>query len=231
MKFLSMSFMLLLSASAFSQTSYSGSIDKYPIQLFVSEIVYSSVEAVYSYDKFGTPIAVDGEFEKGTLTLKETNANEEVTAKMVFKNYSADANEITGQWTDQKSGKVLGITLKKNYQVRYLQPYPAKTEWLQTESTPQYYFKTVNSEKGKEERGRVVALKVFEKKTNKLFQEIAVDCEVRGFNSLWVEDYNKDGIQDFSIFKEQFAGANTSSLYFAKDKTGKFVSIKVKEDE
>ncbi len=44
-----------------------------------------------------------------------------------------------------------------------------------------------------------------------------------GLENITVDDYNFDGIQDFSVFETSYAGPNTSSLYFLYDlKSKKF---------
>ena len=47
-----------------------------------------------------------------------------------------------------------------------------------------------------------------------------------GSKDIQIGDYNFDGVKDISIFEQQYAGANTSDLYFAYDqKTKQFVPI------
>src|SRR5690606_37054635 len=64
---------------------------------------------------------------------------------------------------------------------------------------------------------RVIGIRIFEKKTDKLLQEISLDCQLWGLNSVSVGDYNFDGIEDFSVFEQSYAGPNTSSVYFLFD--------------
>ena len=84
-------------------------------------------------------------------------------------------------------------------------------EFIQGDALPDRYFKV--AVKG----DRAVAVKVFEKKTDRLLQTIDVDTQQRGADGVSVGDYNFDGVQDFSIFESSYAGPNTSSLYYLYD--------------
>ena len=62
-----------------------------------------------------------------------------------------------------------------------------------------------------------MAVKVFEKKTDRLLQTIDVDTQQRGADGVSVGDFNFDGVKDFSLFESSYAGPNTSSLYYLYD--------------
>ena len=100
-------------------------------------------------------------------------------------------------------------------------------EILQSATTDNNYFKLVVVQNEDDYYPKVKAIKVFDKKTNQLVQTINVDCEFRmGSEDIQIGDYNFDRVKDISIFEQQYAGANTSDLYFAYDpKTKQFVPI------
>mgnify|MGYP006915287135 FL=1 len=57
-------------------------------------------------------------------------------------------------------------------------------------------------------------MKIFEKKTDRLIQQIHMDCQLVGLDNISTDDYNFDGLPDFAVFESSYAGPNTSSLYF-----------------
>ena len=86
-------------------------------------------------------------------------------------------------------------------------------EILQKASTQNHYFRVVLHN-----NNRITGVKIYDKKTGKLIQEIAgLDCQNRGFDNISIGDFNFDGEEDFAVFEEQFAGPNTGSLYFLYD--------------
>ena len=106
-------------------------------------------------------------------------------------------------------------------------PTKNNDEILQSATTDDYYFKVVVTQNEDDYYPKVKAIKVFDKKTNRLTQTMKVDCDFRmGSEDIKIGDYNFDGIKDFSIFDQQYAGAATSDLYFAYDpKIKQFVNM------
>lgn len=219
-------FVLLLFSlnSLIAQTSYSGFIDKYPIELVTYSYSDGVVRGFYVYTNYDSPIKSDGNFKKNILTLEEKDNSEKTKATLVFKNYKAEADYLEGIWKDTKTNKKLRITLTKTTDIDYGDSieWPDK-ELLQCASTKDKYFKIVISKTKEDFFGKVTGVKIFKKKTDKLLQELKMDCQLWGIDNINVDDYNFDGSEDFSVFESSYAGPNTSSLYFLFDpKTGKF---------
>lgn len=208
---------MLAAANLFGQqASYSGFIGDAPVT-FVTNIYSDGVgTAVYVYDKYDEPIRLDnGKVVKNKLTFTEKDAKKLTRAILTFDNYDAKAAELKGVWKDAKTGKTLDINLKKDFETDYGADADAEGEFIQGDALPDRYFKV--AVKGE----RSMAVKVFEKKTDRLLQTIDVDAQQRGANSVSVGDFNFDGVKDFSIFESSYAGPNTSSLYYLYDPTKK----------
>lgn len=90
-------------------------------------------------------------------------------------------------------------------------------EVLQDETTDDHYFKLLVDKRDGEYYERVYRVDIYDKNTNALTQQIDVDCRYWGAGSLMVFDYNFDGVDDFSIFEDSYAGPNTSRLYILRN--------------
>lgn len=205
---------LLAAGNMFGQASYSGFVGESPVTM-VTNIYSDGVgNATYVYDKFDEPIRLDGKVVKKNLVLTEKDAKNLTRATLTFNNYDAKSAELKGVWKDAKTGKTLDIKLKKDFETDY-GASEAEGEFIQADALTDKYFKV--AVKGE----RAVAVKIFEKKTDRLMQTIDVDTQQRGADGVSVDDYNFDGIKDFSLFESSFAGPNTSSLYYLYDSTKK----------
>lgn len=217
-------FCLLFSFASIAQTSYTGHIDKYPIELLTDVQSDGFARAIYVYTKYDEPIAIDGKLEKGTLTLFEKDKDGSNKASLIFENFDPKNSSLKGIWNDFATGRQLDISLKKALDI----DYGHDIEWTQKEiiqpySLKDHYFKLVVSKQKDDIFARVTAVKILQKKTDKLLQEIVVDCQLWGLDNISVGDFNFDGQQDFSIFEASYAGPNTTSLYFLfNPKTGKY---------
>ncbi len=203
---------VLAAANLFGQqASYSGVIGDSPVT-FVTNIYSDGVgTAVYVYGKYDEPIRLgDGKVVKNKLSFTEKDAKKMTRATLTFGNYDGKAAELKGVWKDAKTGKNLDIKLKKDFETNYGSS-EVSGEFIQGDALPDRYFKV--AVKG----DRAAAVKVFEKKTDRLMQTIDVDTQQRGADGVSVGDFNFDGVQDFSIFESSYAGPNTSSLYYLYD--------------
>ncbi|MHC0440371.1 XAC2610-related protein [Flavobacterium sp. 3-210] len=208
--------LLFLLATTFlsAQISYTGFIDKYPIE-FVTYLYSDGVgTAIYAYSNFDTPIVLSAKLTGKTLVFTEKDKTNKETAKLTFQNYNEKSQQLNGIWKDLNSGKELKITLSKEFVI----DYGDNVEWidreiLQPESFKDKYFKLIVSKEKGSFYAQVTGVKIIEKKTDKLIQKIDLECQLWGLNNISIDDYNFDGIPDFSVFESSYAGPNTSSLY------------------
>lgn len=205
----------LIPALIFSKIRiYKGFLDQYPITLIIKSYSDGVDNAMYVYDKYDTPVSIMGTHKDGKLLLNEKDKNKKVTATLEFLNYNPKNDTLIGKWTDSKTDKQYNITLTKtNEYESYDANEFSNLELLQIESTKNHYFKTIVS-KEKNEIPKVIGLKIFEKKTDKLLQSFVLDCENRDFNNIYVGDYNFDKINEFAVFESSYAGPNTSCIYY-----------------
>ena len=204
---------LVVREEAWGQGSYVGSIGTLPIELALDSYSGGEADGVYIYKKFGTPITLRGTTAKGVLELTESDAHGKATARFMLPAFATDQQIITGTWQNLATGQKLSLTLTQQFTVNSNQESAASRELLQAAALKTCYFKVVLS--GSESIGSV---KLYEKKTGRLVQELKVaDCELRGLRSVSVGDFNFDGLEDFAVFQQSFAGPNTASLYFLYD--------------
>lgn len=205
------------------QTKYYGYIDKYPIELVTHIYSDEDIRAVYVYSKFDDPIEINGELKQKKLTLHEKDNNKN-KATLVFNNFDRKSNKLEGTWTDLNSNKQLKISLTKNFDIDCGDNIEwAAREIIQPVSLRDKYFKLVISKTKDNYYANVTGVKIFEKKTDKLIQQIDLECQLWGLNNINVGDYNFDGIDDFSVFEQSYVGPNTSSIYFIfNQKTNKY---------
>ncbi len=211
-------------SNLFGQTAYSGFVGKFPIRMVTNIYSDGAANATYLYDNFDEPIKISGKLYKNKLTLYEKDVQKIARAALTFDNFDAKTTNLTGVWTNVKTGEKLDITLKKDFEIDTGEgiEYTGR-EIIQSDSLPDKYFTVVVSKTKDDYYGRAAAVKIFEKKTDRLIQQIDFEGNQRGAESVSIGDYNFDGIQDFSVFESSYAGANTSSLYFLYNpKTKKF---------
>ncbi|MDI9877421.1 XAC2610-related protein [Flectobacillus rivi] len=219
--------LLLLStlwcSATYAQSVYTGTIDKYPIELVLNIYSDDEIQGIYVYTSNDEPIDISGSIKNKVLSILEKDAKEKVTGKMVIDKFSAQATQLSGTWTNPAGTKSFKITLTKKYDLDDGEGIAwSNRELLQKATSGNQYFKIVLSKAKDEYQARVKALKVYEKKTDKLLQTIAVDCQPMGFNSVETGDFNFDGQADISLFESSYAGANTSSKYFLVDGNGQY---------
>ncbi|OVE61858.1 XAC2610-related protein [Chryseobacterium mucoviscidosis] len=212
-------FFLIFTINA--QTVYTGFIGNYPVEMVIYP--YGKLaDATYSYTNFDEPISLDnGKINNGHLIFqeKENSKKDITTAVLTINNFSKSKDNLEGTWKNTKSNTELKVSLTKQYAF----DVGENIEWsgrelLQPVSLGNNYFKIVLTKKKDEYYPKVSAVKIIEKKTDKVLQILNVECQPWGLNSIAVNDYNFDGIMDFSVFESSYAGPNTSSIYFLYDK-------------
>ena len=209
---------LLTCARLFGQTSYSGFIGRYPIELVTDIYSDGDARAIYAYSNYDEPMVINGELKQGLLTLDEKNSTGQVKATLTFESFDKESNRLDGVWKNLKDDRQLPIRLTKNFDM----DYGNDIEWtgreiIQPVSLRNHYFKLVVSKEEGSFSARVTGVKILEKKTDKLLQELDVSCRLLGLDNISIDDYNFDGVEDFSVFEQSYAGPNTSSLYFLYD--------------
>lgn len=189
--------------AALAQVSYVGKVGGAPIELTLNNTEKGRLAGVYIYSRVGTPIALGGQLKGSTLTLIEKDARGKAAAALTILAFTAQASQLTGTWHRLATGKSLPVTLVVEAN---------RGELLQAEALSNCYFKLILAG-----HDRVIAVKIFAKKTNQLVQQLKTDCESHGVFSVEVGDYNFDGQPDFSVFESSYAGPNTTSRYYLYD--------------
>lgn len=209
---------LLISIAGKSQSSYSGHLGKFPITLVMYHYGDGDSRAYYVYNKFDTPITINGTLNNGVLSLFEKVGGRDISATLVFENFVEAAQEIKGKWINSDSTKTYQVSLQKDFDIGYGDNLEWKIkELIQSNSTKDHYFKTIITKERGVFYARISGVKIFEKGTDKLIQTIELDCQLFGIDNVSVGDYNFDGIEDFSVFEASYAGPNTSSIYILRD--------------
>lgn len=209
--------LVLTSITVKSQSSYSGNLGKYPIKLIMYHYSDGVSLAYYVYDKFDTPITINGNLKNGELNLVEKDSAGQNSATLIFNDFKESNNKIDGKWISADKSKIYPISLKKDFDIEY----GDNVEWtskelIQSNSTKEHYFKTIITKEKGEFYGRISGIKIFQKKTDKLIQIIELDCQLFGIDNVSIGDYNFDGLDDFSVFEASYAGPNTSSIYILR---------------
>ncbi|HEX8545353.1 MAG TPA: hypothetical protein VF691_00250 [Cytophagaceae bacterium] len=212
-------FLVLFSVAAFSQTLYSGSIGKYPIQINIHYYPHKDkYAAVYAYDKQDTPLNMDGYMEDKDLILERyektpNSRHEKLVESLRLKNFDFKEKQIYGSWIDEVTGKDLTLTLSQTFHT--IEPENsdwAEREFLQSTSAKDVYFKIAYKKPQQGKLARASKIKVLEKVTDKILHEFQIDCKLLRMSNISVEDYNFDGLEDFSCFKEE-----DQNIYFLRD--------------
>jgi hypothetical protein len=219
---------MLISSMSFGQTSYSGFIDKYPIELFLQLDSDGKARAIYTYTNHDDPISITGKLTKGTLTIYEKNQQRKNIATLTFINFDEKNATNDGIWTNLETLKEFKITLTKRFAIEIGDEFEwGNREITQSTSSKNQYFRLVTSKKKGEFYARATSLKIIEKKSDKLIQTFNIDCKIEGFDNVYFGDFNFDGIKDIAIFQDNYTGTNTTSLYFLFDqKINKYIDSK-----
>lgn len=209
---------ILNSVTVKSQSSYSGSLGNYPIKIIMYHYSDGVSQAYYVYDKFDTPITINGNLKNGELNLFEKDSTGKILANLTFNDFKESNKTINGKWISADKSKTSRISLKKDFEIDYGDNVAWKSkELIQSKSTKEHYFKTIITKEKGQFYGKISGVKIFQKKTDKLIQTIELDCQLFGIDNVSIGDYNFDGIEDFSVFESSYAGPNTSSIYILRN--------------
>jgi hypothetical protein len=203
-----------------AQISYSGVVGKAPVELVTNVYSDGDTRAIYCYSNYDEPIVINGKLNKGKLVLYEKDKLKKNSATLTFIDFSSKRDTVHGTWKNLLTAKELPITLIKKFDLDETGNEPAQREIIQSIALPDHYFKLLVTKEG---IARITGIKILEKKTDQLVQQIDVDCQLSGLDNISIGDFNFDGITDFAVFETSYAGPNTSSLYFLFDpKTKKY---------
>lgn len=212
---------LLITRTALGQTRYTGSVGSAAIEMTLPDHPESTFDGVYMYTRINTPIALDGALEQGTCKLVERDTRRKATATLIIPNFTTAQPKLVGTWKNLATGQQLPLTLSRLENEASAQGTNATHELLQVASLPTIYCKTVLTGKPDDFSSMVTAVRLFDKKTSRLVQQVSVEGQSRGMHSVSVGDFNFDGHPDFSVFESSYAGPNTTSLYFLFNPTTK----------
>lgn len=216
MKLIFSIYLMLFSVALFSQTRvYSGSINNKPITLTTYCFSDNYSSALYIQGMLESPIKFEGHLSKKSLMLIEQEHLIKDTLKFI--NYDPNDSLIIVKWSSKLEKKELTLALNKTSDFEYYDDNEFKNlELLQLESTEDHYFKLLVSKKSGESP-RVKGIKILEKRTDRLIQELSLNCDYSVLNNLNLGDFNFDGIQDFAVFEASYTGDNASNIYILRN--------------
>jgi hypothetical protein len=201
-----------LIGQASGQTSYSGFIDKDPIELVTNIYSDGNARGIYAFKKNNTPIVLQGKIFENSLTFFELSRD---SIALTFNNFDRKQKTIVGTWKDFNTKKALTITLHKEFEIEDGEGVEwTDREIIQPVSFKNQYFKLLISKRKNDYYAHVSGVKINQKKTDSLIQQINLNCQLMSLNSISLGDYNFDGYLDFEVLERSYAGPNTSSLYF-----------------
>lgn len=214
-RILTIIFFIFTVPNLFGQTTYSGFIGKFPVELVTNIYSDGDARAIYSYKNYDEPIVINGRLNKKTLVLYEKNNKGQNIATLTFENLDDKSKTLDGIWKNLTTKKELTISLTKDFDIEY----GDSIEWenreiIQPVSFKGYYFKLILTKSKDDFFARIAGVKILQKKSDSLIQQIDLDCQLLGIDNISIGDYNFDGVKDFSVFESSYAGPNTSRLYF-----------------
>lgn len=106
---------LLTCARLFGQTSYSGFIGKYPIELVTDIFSDGDARAIYAYSNYDEPMVINGRLKQGVLTLNEKDSMGQLKAILTFENFDKESDRLEGVWKDLKDERQLQDTFDKKF--------------------------------------------------------------------------------------------------------------------
>jgi hypothetical protein len=152
--------------------------------------------------------------------------------KIVIENVDSDTFNYGPETYQQLTGYTLNgdkVNLHKTFEYeKYNEQHPLSEaefnniDYLQQESTEDFYFKVMISKKKKEEV-EIVGIKIYSKHDGRLIQTITgiKGCKFNAYVSIAVTeaDYNFDGDNnDFYLIKDRVYGPNRTAEYYVYDK-------------
>lgn len=211
------SMLLFLSISLGAQSSYSGVAGNQKMEFIMD--LYSDGTAIAAYSSGSMdPVLLHGKTKKKkAFFFIEGKDRGKMPVIFSFKKFDANSTAIAGKWLDVATNHRYTVQLSKDFDFGNIDDQQwSNKEIIQPVSLKEKYFK-LRLSKDPGEYASVTGVKVLDKKSNELLQEINLDCQLLSINNLSVGDFNFDGYEDFSVFEQSYSGPNTSSLYFLFD--------------
>lgn len=207
------------SSSLLSQTSYKGFVDKNPYEMFIDIESNSFATATFVDTDKDEPFSIYGQIENKTLTFIEKDQFENVIFKIEFQDFDIKQKKVNGIWQNYETNEQYKIDFSHIFDLEVDQSNSlVNRDIIQSVTTNNHYFKLQIVNDSITSNLYVSAVKIFEKKTDKLIQKLDVKCQFMGLYGFNINDFNFDDELDFSIFEGSYSGANTTSLYFLYNK-------------
>ena len=202
-------------AAPAGEIEYRGTLGNQPIHLYLDAYSDGTVRAIYAYDRHDTPIRVDGRVADGALELVEVDGKNARVATLRLAPFDEAASALNGEWIASSGGKRLPVALDALRE--------DERAVLQAASTREHYFLLTTDAPGDSYDAQANAVQVVAKGSDRVLQAIELGTQWRGIDSVSVGDFNFDGVDDFAVFEASAAGPNTTSRYFLRDPTGRYV--------
>jgi hypothetical protein len=212
---------LVIAMTVKAQFVYKGAVDKYEVEFFFDVYSDNDVTAVYAYGRFDKPIRISGRQSDSGLMLIERAFEIADTTTMWFPGDMIGADSLRGTWFNVRTGRRFEIRLAKqiNLEEKGDQSYKNVAILQDAEMDSAYFRILVSRTPGN--GPAVTGVRILRKGDDRLIQELVAEGSYIGLGSIRTGDYNFDGIEDFSLFGESYAGPNTSSDYYLYDPRGR----------
>lgn len=161
------------------------------------------------------------------------NSFEKIVDKIVIENFDRNIFNYDADAYPYLTGRTLNgdkINLHKTFEYKKYDERSLREaefyniDYLQRDSTKDFYFKVIIS-KQKNQEANIVGIKIYSKHDGRLIQTITgiKGYEFHGYVNIITNDdfdFNFDGDNnDFYLFKDRLTGANTTADYYVYDKT------------
>lgn len=206
-----------------AQTSYIGTVAGEEIRFSTDAHEFSTeVTAVYSMGPEIVPFWMTGSLEEKSLNLAEY-MDGELISSIVIEDFDNQESQLQGKMTFMGSGESFDLVLNRDFSLEGDGSWEDK-RLEQMERTEYFYFAVILSKPADSYYARIKSVQIFDYQDALIQEFVGLDASgIRGFHSVEIADYNFDGVSDFSVFGEQYAGANTSSYYFLRNDSGEFI--------
>ncbi|MHC1705027.1 MAG: hypothetical protein AB9846_14045 [Tenuifilaceae bacterium] len=180
---------------------YKGNIGKNPVELQLYSYSDGYIVGVYSYNKYQTPIGINGRILNDTMIIYENYNWNNYEAIFSFQKWNLNDEKMIGEWIHLKNKDKLEVVLNKAFKFDTYDNTAFDTlELMQDKSNKDDYFMLL-LHKNSGDGVKFYGVRIYDKKTKKVKQQIELDesYDKIQFCIVEVNDYNYDGVEDFSI--------------------------------